>query len=106
MARYVIADPDEGAGWGHLFENVHGNGKKVTRERMLRFVFDTEAEELVHLDVQWGQKWMEGSRFDREDVEDSLKNANPGALEDPGYWGLLCSDELPDWAQMEEMPIP
>ncbi len=106
MARYVIADPDEGAGWGHLFENVHGNGKTVTRERMLRFVFDTQAEELVHLDVQLGHKWMEGSRFDREDVEDSLKNANPGALEEPEYWGLLSSDELPEWAQMEEMPTP
>lgn len=106
MARYVIADPDQGAGWGHIFEEVHENGKKKARERMLRFVFDLESEALAHLDVQWGQKWIEGSRFDREDVEDSLKNANPEALEDPEDWGLIASDELPDWAQMEEMPSP
>jgi len=106
MARYVIADPDQGAGWGHLFEEVRENGKNVPRERMLRFVFDLETNELAHLDVQWGSKWREGSRFDRDDVEDSLKNANPDALENPEYWGLISSEELPDWSQMEEMPTP
>lgn len=106
MARYVIADPDQGAGWGHLFEEVRDGGKPKTRERMLRFVFDLEANALVHLDVQWGRAWMEGSRFDREDVEDSLCNANPGALEDPEHWGLISSESLPDWAVPEEMLTP
>jgi hypothetical protein len=33
------------------------------------------------------------------DLEDSLKNANPEALEKPGYWGLIESDTLPAWCQ-------
>lgn len=106
MSRFIIADPEQGAGWGHIFEEVRESGGAKQRERMLRFVFDRRDDRLEHLDVKWGHKWIEGSRFDREDVEDSLKNANPEALEDPEEWGLLVSDTLPDWAQMEEMPSP
>lgn len=106
MSRYIIADPDQGAGWGHIFEDVRIGGSVQSRERMLRFVFDLEENRIEHLEVQWGNQWIEGSRYDLADVEDSLKNANPGALEDPVYWGLLVSDDLPDWAKMQEMPTP
>lgn len=95
MSRYVIADPEEGAGWSHIF--VYGD---ETVERLCRFVYDTEEEMLVALEVGKGPfsgRYEAASTDEIADVEDSLKNANPDAIDNPDGWGLISSDELPEW---------
>lgn len=102
MPRYVIAhcDREVGAGWGHIFTE---DGREV--ERDTRFVYDRDAGRLVHLDILRGNKWREASRAEIEDLEDSLKNANEDALENPADWDLDETDDLPEWAGAGE-PAP
>lgn len=94
MSRYIIADSDTvpGSGWTHLFPE----GRRDV-ERETRFVWDTDTEKLLHLDIRRNSKWQEAGRSEIEDLEDSLKNANEDALENPDNWGLTPSDELPEW---------
>jgi hypothetical protein len=91
LSRYIIADPDAGNGWGHIFSE--GDAE---RERVTRFVFDSEASALIHLDVYRGSV-IAATDVEIADVEDSLKNANIEALENPEDWGLIGSDTLPPW---------
>ncbi len=91
-ARYVTGT------WGHLF----GPGNK--RETMTEFVYDTESEELVGVLVQYDaarDKWELASEWQRADLEDSLKNANPDALDNPHDWDLDYTDELPEWVPQQ-----
>ncbi len=90
--RYVIADADA-MYWGHLFDE---DGKEV--ERMCSFVYDTENEQLFSMRVQRDRDWELPTRDEMNDLEDSLKNANPEALDNPASFDLRTSDELPDWA--------
>lgn len=86
-ARYITGI------WGHLF----GPGE---RETMTEFVYDTEGETVVAALLQYDaalDKWEIASEHKRADLEDSLKNANPDALENPHEWDLDYTDELPDW---------
>lgn len=94
MSRYIIAhcDRDVGAGWGHIFSE---GSREV--ERDTRFVWDCDAEKLIHLDIMRDNKWREASQDEILDLEDSLKNANPDALDNPDDWGLDASDDLPAW---------
>lgn len=104
MPRYIIAhcDRDLGAGWGHIFTE---DDREV--ERDTRFVYDRDTEKLVHLDILRGNKWREASRAEIADLEDSLKNANEDALDNPGNWDLDEADELPQWAEgAEATPEP
>jgi hypothetical protein len=94
MARYIIAD----GGWTHIFTEYDlEKDKKVERERECRFVFDTEIKKLIHIDRWILHGYVPGSEEERADVEDSLVNANPTALESPEEWDLYTSDEMPDW---------
>jgi hypothetical protein len=93
MPRYVIADPDSGNGWGHIFSE---NGTE--RERMTRFVFDTETASLIHVDVDH-MGLATATEVETSDLEDSLKNANSEALEAPEAWGLIGADTLPVWCR-------
>lgn len=93
--RYVIADePDQL--WGHIFRKS---------EETVRFVYDRETEGLAALQIAAGRGWRDADRWEAEDVLDSLRNANPDALDRPEEWGLGSTDELPDWAR-SDAPAP
>lgn len=92
--RYIIADPANGTGWTHIFLE---DGEPV--ERMTRFVFDKDERVLLHVDVEFEHRWHEGGRSTKNELEDSLLQANGAALSDPEGWGLEVSDDLPSWAQ-------
>lgn len=85
-APYVVGE------WGHLFDS----GGRQT-ERTCRLVYDVARREVTHMDVFRNHKWRGSSRSEREDLTDSLINANPEALEKPGNWGLAFATELPAW---------
>lgn len=78
--------------WGHLF---YFGGRQT--ERTCRLVYDVARREVIHMDVFRNHKWRGSSRSEREDVTDSLRNANPEALEKPAEWGLAFATGLPDW---------
>lgn len=89
--RYVISDD-----WGHIFDDHEG-------EVSTRIVYDTIDEKLVAAmvdsgDNKGGPLWTDASSLMIADLEDSLKNANDDALENPDRWGLTASDDLPEWA--------
>lgn len=88
-ARYLIAQS-----WGHIFE---GFG-----EREVRFVFDRKTGLLVSADINCGV-WQPASRIQRQDVQDSLVNANPEALDRPVEYGLIEADEPPEWASARDV---
>lgn len=98
--RYVISDQDNhpGSGWSHFFIE---DRKEV--ERDTRFVYDMDERTLVSADVKRGNKWHAMSRDEKEDLTDSLENANWKALEEPDGYGLVNSDDLPEWS---EKPSP
>jgi hypothetical protein len=93
MVRYIVSDESLGKGWGHIFEDRIG-------EESTRFVYDTESASIVHLDVKHRKSgcWVSASQDEIDDVEDSLKNANEDALQDPDGWGLIATDDAPEWA--------
>lgn len=91
-ARYITGR------WGHLF------GPDNKRETLTEIVYDTEEEELFAVLIQYDaalDKWELASEHKRADLEDSLKNANPDALDNPHNWDLDYSDELPDWVPQQ-----
>ena len=99
-ARYVISDPATNSGWTHLFERrkfVQGRLSDVVAELECRFVYDRSERKLLHLDVIEQGVVTPGSETDRCDLEDSLENANPDAIEYPRNSGLDVSSELPAW---------
>lgn len=78
-------------GWSHIF---HDNGPASN----LRIVFDRQAKKVVAMEINRGPWWRAASAAEMADVEDSLKNANEEALDDPDAWGLEESGSLPGWA--------
>lgn len=76
--------------WTHIF---HNNGPDVET----RIVFDCQAAKLVALDIKRTTGWRKASPVEFADVEDSIKNANEAALDDPEEFGLEQSDTPPDW---------
>lgn len=91
-ARYITGR------WGHLF------GPDNKRETLTEFVYDTEEEQLVGVLIQYDaalDKWELASEHKRADLEDSLKNANPDALDNPHDWDLDYTDELPEWVPQQ-----
>jgi hypothetical protein len=91
-ARYITGR------WGHLF----GPGNQ--RETLTEFVYDTEDETVLAVLIQHDaarDQWELASEHKRADLEDSLKNANPAALENPHEWDLDYADELPEWVPQQ-----
>lgn len=87
--------------WGHIFDNAQG-------EVMTEWVYDTTTETLVAAYVQHDRaldKWELASPDQLADLEDSIKNANSDALDNPSAWELAYSDELPNWA-VDVTPAP
>lgn len=103
MPRYIVADPAQGMGWSHIFSEKNDAGRDVERERMTRFVYDAELGSLIHLEIHQIGCMRDADAAETADVEDSLKNANSEALDDPAAWGLIVSDTLPDWCAK---PVP
>lgn len=85
-ARYVYT-PDA---WGHIFDEGFG-------EVMTRWAYDTREEKLVGALVQDNRDWNPVSADELADLEDSVKDANADALDNPDNWDLAQSDELPDF---------
>lgn len=96
--KYIIADEDHEL-WGHFFEE---DGE--FNERHCRFVYDSVEEELHKLEINRDNRWQTASRNDYDNLEDSLKNANPQALDNPEEWGLGQSDSVPPWGKSEMTP--
>lgn len=108
MPRYLIADPDLGKGWTHIFtEQDLVTDKTVERERDCRFVFDTQSREMIHLDImrRYGG-YAVANAAEIADVTDSLVNANEQALQKPEYYGHMASDDLPGWFRAPAAPTP
>ncbi len=120
MARYLISDfPSEDHGfknnlWHHLFADGG-------RETPVRFVYDTENEEVVVAFIQGGTTtkapfdtaedwWVELSSDLTADVQDSVHDNLGLADMIPGMWesfGLIEADILPDWAEKSALaPSP
>ena len=96
----VVAHRSAGNLWGHIFEEAGGR----ICERHCRFVYDTEDEAIIHLEIRRGNAWQSATDDEMADVEDSLKNANPEAIEDPDSHGLRVTNDLPDWIM--DTPAP
>ncbi|MCA8228230.1 hypothetical protein [Burkholderia vietnamiensis] len=82
--------------WNHLF----GPGRTETR---CRIVVDVTSDTLVAAQAFDGTKWVDLSRAEREDLADSLFNANE-ISEAPEQSGLSSVGSLPPWASSREMP--
>ena len=94
--RYIIADPDAGTGWSHFFDE---DGK--TKERVCRFVYDLENADLLSLEILRERSYEPASEDELKQVKLNLEEVNREALEDPGYWGLLLSSDLPNFERPE-----
>ena len=87
MKRFIICNA-----WEHIFLE---DGRE--RKRIVRFVYDRTKESLPVLDIQRDNKWRASTPDERADVLDSLRNANPNALLNPGNWDMTEAGSLPDW---------
>ncbi|NDV50166.1 hypothetical protein [Salipiger sp. PrR003] len=90
---YIIADGPDNL-WTHLFSE---DGGLVARD--CRFAFDLVANEIVAMEIDLNGEWIEAGKNSVWDLEDSLKEANADALDNPAACDLIASDELPDWAR-------
>jgi len=76
--------------WRHIFERFG--------ECTVRFVFDTEQQQVVFMEMDNGRGWAPTTAIERADVTDSLVTANEEVLDNPEDEGLVAADELPSWA--------
>lgn len=87
--KYIVGD------WSHIFE-----GEKS--DRPTRIVIDAQANKLIQLevlaDLADGDSYRLPTRLEFEDVADSIVNANAEVFDRPADFGLVSTDELPDWA--------
>ncbi|WFU23648.1 hypothetical protein QA649_37495 [Bradyrhizobium sp. CB1717] len=51
MARYIVADPDVGPGWTHIWRIQEAAGRSIDVERSCRFAFDRRLARLVKVDI-------------------------------------------------------
>lgn len=117
MARYLVSDYPleahdfENNLWHHIFERGGG-------EEPVRFVYDTQNEEIVFAMVRGGvsvkdgeaeEWWAELSPDGAHDVQESIRD-NLGLAESApelypdAAFGLIETDELPDWAGVTNAP--
>lgn len=91
------ADPENerflSGNWSHIF--TQGGPDTHTR-----IVFDKEENRVVAMELHAPRfgGWIQATRSHREDVTDSIVNANPEALTEPENWGLSSSDAPPMWS--------
>ncbi|ARL04372.1 hypothetical protein BOC44_21655 (plasmid) [Burkholderia pseudomallei] len=82
--------------WSHLF----GPGRAETR---CRIVVDVASDKLVAAQAFDGVKWFDLSRTEREDLADSLFNANEISRA-PEQAGLSAVGSLPSWVPSGMLP--
>lgn len=85
--RYLVGQ------WEHLFDEGDRD-----RNRLCDIVFDTTLNKVIHMSVQRDQKMRPSTQIERDDLTDSLVNANPEAIDNPEEWDLQRTSLLPDWA--------
>ncbi len=91
--RYIVTGPY----WGHIFDEEQG-------EVLTEWVYDIVEEKLVGAMIaDRGSlnlpKWHQAKQDELLDLEDSIKNANPDCIDNPEDWGLVRTNELPEFAQ-------
>lgn len=97
--QIIAAAPEKAGGglltghWEHIF--LEGG---TERKRECRIVFDLDRNEVTRMDVRVGHKWRESDLAQRQDVTDSIVNANAECLDAPEDWDLEATDSLPQWA--------
>lgn len=83
--------------WGHIFDGDQS-------ERLTRIVIDAQSRKLIRMEVQRNRSvnnsYTEASRIEVADVEDSLVNANSEVFDTPADFGLISTNDLPDWAAL------
>jgi hypothetical protein len=90
-AEKPVIDPVWMSGeWSHLFVE---DGRQV--ERQCDLVFDLKAMQVVEMNVQRDHRWEASTQIERDDVTDSLVNANPEAIADPEENGFDTAFERP-----------
>ena len=88
--RYFVSE-----GWGHIF----GAGMP---DSTVRFVFDMVENKIIFMDIDSWKGWVACGPDQMADVEDSLKNANDIAFNEPEDYNCSYEDSLPEWAQVDE----
>lgn len=95
--RYIITE----GYWGHIFNEKQG-------EILTEWVYDTQEDQLIGARVANDRSdfpsWREATADELADLEDSVKNANSDALDNPENWGLTQTDELPDYVASSAVP--
>lgn len=92
VAEEGNAEPRYIAGnWNHIFADSK-------TERDLRFVFDTNTQKVVAMQILTGLGYENASLEAIADVQDSLLTANEEVLESPEENDLKATSELPDWS--------
>jgi hypothetical protein len=87
------------SGRKYLFGTSTSTSAYTQSARDLRFVFDTQDQKIVAMQVLLGTGYVDAMRGAMLDVEDSLLTANFEAFDNPDDFGLDFSDEMPDWAR-------
>jgi hypothetical protein len=76
--------------WSHLFVE---EGREVERE--CDMVMDLSTLKVVDMNVRRGSRWEASTPIERDDVTDSVVNANDDAIDHPEDWDLVVTDERP-----------
>lgn len=85
MRRYVVC-----RAWDHI--DPDGDVLEC------RFVYDRRENELVHVDVRYGRRWIRASRDEWTDIEDSILHSNSDHLDEPDG-EMAATISLPSWAR-------
>lgn len=83
--RYIIGS------WSHIFI---ANYPSIE----LRIVFDTAAQRLVAMHIETRRGFVDASRREIADVQDSLLTANAHVLESPVANGFTLAADMPEWS--------
>lgn len=84
---------------------VHGTWEHIfhpgRQPAALRLVYDRQEESLVAMELRCSGGWTFATAEEIADVEESLKNANTEAVDDPAGHGLEASADRPRWCAEE-----
>ncbi|MGU5704392.1 hypothetical protein ACV1C5_23130 [Aeromonas caviae] len=83
--------------WEHIFDN--------NRPSSVRFVANAKTYELVKLEILDRDQYRHPSKAEFMDVDESLRNGNEDIFDDPIGYGLICVNQIPDWACPEQKKI-
>lgn len=84
-SKYLVC-----SSWSHCFKGVS--------PAEVRFVYLVDERTLAVMQMNTKKGWVPCSRMDREDVSDSLMQANYDIFDRPEDYGAEYSQTLPAWA--------